>query len=101
MISLFARRSNLAAAVLALSVSAMLAPTAATAQESDGWNFRVTPYLWMLSLDGTTAALGNDVPVEADFGDILDLLNVALSHRRSNRRHCRNSIDHSGRTRGH
>ena len=79
MISIFTRRPNLAAAVLALSVSAMLAPTAATAQESDGWNFRVTPYLWMLGLDGTTAALGNDVPVKADFGDILDLLNVALS----------------------
>jgi hypothetical protein len=79
MISKLPRRRKLAAAILALSVSVMLMPAVATAQESDGWNFRITPYLWMLGLDGTTAALGNDVPVEADFGDILDLLNVALS----------------------
>jgi len=72
-------RSKLTAAVLTLSVLIAIAPGVATAQESDGWNFRITPYIWMLGLDGTTAALGSDVPLKADFGDILDLLNVALS----------------------
>ncbi len=72
-------KSKLAAAIITLSVLIMFAPGVTTAQESDGWNFRITPYLWMLGLDGTTAALGNDVPLKADFGDILDLLNVALS----------------------
>jgi outer membrane receptor protein involved in Fe transport len=33
----------------------------------------------MLGLDGTTAALGNDVAVDASFSDVLDLLNIALS----------------------
>ena len=33
----------------------------------------------MLGLDGTTAVLGEDVEVDASFGDILDLLNIALS----------------------
>jgi hypothetical protein len=79
MISKLPRRRKLATAILTLSFSALLLPSVATAQESDGWDFRVTPYLWMLGMDGTTAALGNDVPLEADFGDILDLLNMALS----------------------
>ncbi len=79
MISIFTRRPKIAAAVLAVSVSAMLVPTAATAQESDGWKFRISPYLWALSLEGTTAAAGSDVPLDASFGDVLDLLNFALS----------------------
>lgn len=79
MISKLARQSKLATAVLTLCVSIMLTPGITTAQESDGWEFRLTPYLWALSLDGTTAALGNDVPVKADFGDLLDLLNLAFS----------------------
>ena len=79
MISKLPRRRKLATAILTLCVSIMLTPGITTAQESDGWEFRLTPYLWALALDGTTAALGNDVPVEADFGDLLDLLNFAFS----------------------
>ena len=74
-----ARRRVLTAATLSLIVSASFWPGTATAQESDGWKFRITPYLWMLGLDGTTAALGNDVEVDLSFGDILDVLNIALS----------------------
>lgn len=66
-------------AILILVVFVLLMPGMVSAQESDGWTFRVTPYLWMLGLDGTTAAAGNDVSLDADFGDILDLLNIALS----------------------
>ena len=79
MVTKILRRTKLASVVLMLGVSIMFTPGLSTAQESDGWNFRVTPYLWMLALDGTTAALGNDVPLDASFGDILDLLNIALS----------------------
>jgi hypothetical protein len=67
------------ATILPLIVSASFWSGAAVAQESDGWQFRITPYLWMLALDGTTAALGNDVEVDASFSDILDNLNIALS----------------------
>ncbi len=73
------RQRMLAAAILTLSISALLMPAVVTAQESDGWNFRISPYLWALSLDGTTAVAGADVPLDASFGDILDLLNVAFS----------------------
>jgi hypothetical protein len=79
MIFKLTRQSKLATAILTLSVSVLLMPGVVTAQEGDGWKFRLTPYIWMLGMDGTTAALGNDVPVKADFGDILDLLNIALS----------------------
>lgn len=74
-----ARRRVLTAAILSLTISASIWPGTATAQESDGWKFRITPYLWMLGLDGTTAALGNDVDVDASFSDIVDVLNIALS----------------------
>ena len=65
-----------------LLLTAVLACTVfgnnAVAQDDGGWDFRITPYLWMLSMDGETAALGQNVPVEADFSDILDNLNMAL-----------------------
>jgi hypothetical protein len=54
-------------------------PGEAQAQRTGESFFRVTPYLWMLGLDGTTAVLGEDADVEADFSDILDALNIALS----------------------
>ncbi len=68
----------LTAAILFFAVSTSIWPGTATAQESDGWKFRISPYLWLLGLDGTTAALGNDVAVDASFSDVLDLLNIAL-----------------------
>ena len=74
-----ARHQLLATALVSLTVSASFWPSAVTAQDSDSWQFRITPYLWMLGLDGTTAALGNDVDVDASFSDILDNLNIALS----------------------
>ena len=74
-----ARRRVLAAATLSLIVSASFWPGTASAQESDGWKFRITPYLWMLGFEGTTAVLGEDSELDVSFGDVLDLLNIALS----------------------
>jgi hypothetical protein len=68
----------LAFATLSLAISASFSPGTASAQESDEWKFRITPYVWALGLDGTTASLGNDVEVDASFSDILDVLNIAL-----------------------
>lgn len=68
------RRRNFFALILILAI-----PGVVTAQESGGWDFRVSPYLWALSLDGTTAAAGSDVPLDSSFSDILDLLNIAFS----------------------
>ena len=79
MISKIARRKLPAVAMLALIMPALASPGSASAQESDEWKFRITPYLWMLGLDGTTAAFGQDVDVDKSFSDILDVLNIALS----------------------
>lgn len=68
--------TSVATAILAV---AMALPNSATAQRTDESFFRITPYLWMLGLDGTTAVLGQDTDVDASFSDILDVLNIALS----------------------
>lgn len=64
---------------LAACIVGMLVATPAAAQQDDDSYFRITPYLWMLGLDGTTAVLGEDADVDASFSDILDVLNIALS----------------------
>lgn len=74
-----ARQHVLSVATLTLIMSASFWSGTASAQESDAWKFRITPYMWMMSLDGTTAALGQDVDVDASFSDVLDVLNIALS----------------------
>lgn len=46
--------------------------------ETAGWKFKVIPYLWMLSLDGTAAVKGQKADVDMTFGDILENLNIAV-----------------------
>ena len=36
------------------------------------WAFSVTPYLWMVGLDGDMTVMGVEADVDVDFGDILD-----------------------------
>jgi len=79
MFSKFVRPQKLMIATLALITTTIITPGSAGAQQSGGVDFRISPYLWMLSMDGTTAALGEDADVDASFGDILDFLNFALS----------------------
>jgi hypothetical protein len=79
MINRLGQHRVLAVATLTLILSASFWSGAASAQESDNWKFRITPYLWMLGVEGTTAALGSDVEIDMSFSDILDALNIALS----------------------
>ena len=79
MFNAMARYRVTTVAVLSLVVSASIFPATAVAQESDNWKFRVTPYFWFLGVDGTTALLGNDVDFDADFSDLADVLNYAIS----------------------
>lgn len=78
MIATNLKRGMLVAALTILATTASLSPGVATAQQSNDSFFRITPYLWFLGIDGTTAVLGQDTNVEADFGDLLDVLNIAL-----------------------
>jgi len=43
------------------------------------WAFSVTPYLWMVGLDGDMTVMGVKSDVDVDFGDILDNLDFAFS----------------------
>lgn len=60
MIGSLNRHRILAATILPLTLSASFAPGTAMAAASDDWEFRITPYLWLMGLDGTTAVLGQD-----------------------------------------
>ena len=79
MIATNLKRGMLVGALTVLATTASLSPGVASAQQSSDSFFRVTPYLWMLGMDGTTAVLGQDTDVDMSFGDILDVLNIALS----------------------
>ena len=50
------------------------------AEDNDGWNITLTPYLWGVAMDGKTG-IGTLPPVDVDasFSDILDSLNFAAS----------------------
>ncbi len=65
--------------VTAVVASILLAMPAYAADDDDRWNILFSPYLWGVSLDGTTA-VGPLPPldVDASFGDILDSLNFAI-----------------------
>ncbi len=48
-------------------------------QDSDGWSIRLTPYLWGVSLDGTSAiSVLPPLDIDASFSDILSNANYAL-----------------------
>jgi hypothetical protein len=79
MIGSLDRHRVLAVTILSLTISASFGPGTAMAAESDDWKFRISPYVWMMGLDGTTSILGQDANVDASFSDIFDVLNIALA----------------------
>lgn len=48
-----------------------------TATTDTGWEFTVTPYMWALSLDGSTTIRGRPADVDVGFSEILESLNIA------------------------
>lgn len=49
-------------------------------EQSDDWEFRIAPYLWGISIEGSsTVGTTPAMDIDADFGDILSNLNMALS----------------------
>ncbi len=45
---------------------------------TDEWQFIITPYMWLAGLNGTLTARGQEVDVDASFGDIFDQLDFAF-----------------------
>ena len=73
------RRAAAVSALLIVTFAALSVPNDAQAQRVDESYFRVTPYIWALSLDGATGLpTGEDLPIDASFSDLLDNLNMAL-----------------------
>lgn len=72
------KKGLLVGVLTTLSAMTLFSSGTAMAQHDDDSFFRVTPYLWMLGIDGQTAVLGQNADVEAEFSDLLDALNFAL-----------------------
>jgi hypothetical protein len=69
-------RSILAACATA-AVLQLANPGSAIAAE--GWDVRLTPYLWAFGIDGDIQARGDDYNVSTDFADIVDNLDLGGS----------------------
>ena len=69
--------SGVLSAVILLS--AAWTPEGFAAEETEGWSFATTVYLWASSIDGTVAGpSGQDVTFGASFGDIVENLDFAF-----------------------
>ncbi len=62
--------------LLPLVVAPML--HAQASEESDQWQFEITPYLFAISLDGTTGVAGVTADVDVSFDDLLDNIDSAF-----------------------
>jgi hypothetical protein len=50
----------------------LLATGPAWAQDSNSWDWKITPYLWTVGIDGDLTVGDVDVPLDVSFGDILE-----------------------------
>ena len=66
--------------LVALSFPAPLQAQAKADTAMDGaWHFRVMPYFWAASLDGSISVTGaNEVPIKASFSDIMSNFDIGL-----------------------
>jgi len=53
-------------------------PDNASPATPEGWQFAVSPYLWLSGIHGTVGVGGRDASVHAGFGDIVSNLNLGL-----------------------
>jgi hypothetical protein len=58
--------------------AAPLAPAAPEEAASTPWSFAVTPYFWATSFQGDLTIRGIEADVDASFGDLVDLLDMAF-----------------------
>lgn len=77
------RRSRFASVVLAGVFGSAVAGTACA---QDTWTYEILPFLWAAGLDGRTGVGGADTDVTADFGDLIEFVDIGLSLRMGARR---------------
>ena len=66
----------LATVVLSLGVLAPSVSAEEKANEQNGWEFQVAPYVWFISMEGDVTVKGQKGDVDASFSDIWDELNI-------------------------
>ena len=84
------RESSIAIAALVIACISLLGPRAASAA-AGGWEFEITPYLWLSEVHGSVSAKNRTANIDIDFSDIFDalgagdLLNLAGTSKRGTR----------------
>jgi hypothetical protein len=66
---------NLRRLLVGLACMSVLAPASL---QAEGWNFKLSPYIWATSLKGTASIGPVSGDIDLDFGDILSNLEMAL-----------------------
>jgi hypothetical protein len=67
--------------VMAAFIFSPLAPAVAAEEkpaEQSGWEFKVAPYMWAISMNGNATVKGQEADVDVSFSDIWDELNFAF-----------------------
>lgn len=68
-----------ASQLVAVAGTTATTETLETPQPANPWEFRITPYGWLTTIDGSTGARGRITDVDASFSDILDVLDMAAA----------------------
>lgn len=66
--------------VLAILAAGLICSSAYGQEEigsADDWQFSVTPYLWLVGIEGDLSVKGNEVDIDVGFDDIWDALDFA------------------------
>lgn len=63
--------------LVVLAVAALVAMTSFARAEEGAWQWRLTPYAWAMGMDGDVGVHGVTAPIEVDFLDAVDELDMA------------------------
>lgn len=69
----------LCASPLLASAGSATAEVMATPSPASGWEFNISPYLWLTAIDGTNGPTANPAEIDASFSDIFDVLEMAAA----------------------
>lgn len=61
-----------------VSIVLLIVSSVAQADTDPPWEFKVTPYLWMIGMDGVTGPKGFEAEIDMNFGDIFANLDSAF-----------------------
>lgn len=61
-----------------IGLALLLISTSAWSQDSDEWDWKITPYLWLVSMNGDLSIGPIDQDIDQNFSDIVSNLDVAV-----------------------